>query len=110
LCHTNHFIAEGAAAAAAALAPSLSSVPRLERAEALADAFPGPVGVADLQRLLRDETAGFLSICRRPDPALAPEVRLETVASVVMELGPRVMHVAPDVPSLAPFVPVPLAS
>lgn len=110
LCHTNHFIAPGAAAAAAALAPSLSSVPRLERAEALADAFPGPVGVADLQRLLRDETAGFLSICRRPDPALAPEVRLETVASVVMELGRGVMHVAPDVPSLAPFVPVSLAS
>lgn len=108
LCHTNHFLAPGAAAAEATLAPSLSSVPRLERAEAIAAALPGPIGIADLQRLLRDESDGFRSICRRPDPALAAEVRLESVASIIMELAPGRMHIAPGVPSLIDYVSVPL--
>ena len=64
---------------------------------------------ADLQRMLRDESDGYLSICRRPDPSFAPEVCIETVASVVMDLGERVMHIAPDVPSQVDFVPVALA-
>ncbi len=28
--------------------------------------------IADLQRILRDESDGYLSICRRPDPSIAP--------------------------------------
>lgn len=108
LCHTNHFLAPGAASAESALAPSLSSVPRLDRAEAIAAALPRPIGIADLQRLLRDESDGFLSICRRPDPALAAEVRLESVASVIMEPAASRIHVAPGVPSLTDYVPVSL--
>jgi len=108
LCHTNHFLAPGAASAEATLAPSLSSVPRLKRAEAIAAASPGPIGIADLQRLLRDESDGFLSICRRPDPSLPAEMRLESVASVIMELAAGRMHVAPGVPSLTDYVVVPI--
>ncbi len=106
LCHTNHFLAPAAASAEATLAPSLSSVPRLERAEAIAAALRGPIGIADLRRLLRDESDGFLSICRRPDPALPAEIRLESVASVIMELAAGRMHVAPSVPSLTDYVVV----
>jgi isopenicillin-N N-acyltransferase-like protein len=64
--------------------------------------------IADLQRMLRDEADGYLSICRSPDPPLAPEACIESVASVVMDLGARVMHVAPDVPSRVDYVPVAL--
>ena len=53
----------------------------------------------DLKRLLRDESAGLLSICRKPDLSLPPEAQIESVASVIMELARGVMHVAPDVPS-----------
>ncbi len=109
LCHTNHFLAPAAAAHQASLTPSLSTVPRLARITALTGAHPGKFSAADLQRMLRDESDGYLSICRRPDPALAPEACIETVASVVMDLGERVMHIAPDVPSLVDFVPVALA-
>jgi isopenicillin-N N-acyltransferase-like protein len=105
LCHTNHFVAPAAAASEAVLAPSLSSRPRLARAEAIVASTTGPLGVADLKRLLRDESAGFLSICRSPDPSVAPEARIESVASVIMELAAGVMHVAPDVPSRADYVP-----
>jgi isopenicillin-N N-acyltransferase-like protein len=108
LCHTNHFLAPIGAKHQASLAPSLSTLPRLARITALVRAHQGKFSPADLQRMLRDESDGFLSICRSPDLALAPEVCLETVASVVMDLGERVMHIAPDVPSRADFVPVAL--
>jgi isopenicillin-N N-acyltransferase-like protein len=103
LCHTNHFLAPTASKHQASLLPSLSTVPRLERVTALTDMAQGKFSVADLQRMLRDETDGYLSICRRPDPALDVDARIETVASVVMDLGQRVMHVAPDVPSLVEY-------
>ena len=103
LCHTNHFIADEAAKHQASLAPSLSTYPRLERITALTGAHKGRYSPEDLQRMLRDETQGLLSICRRPDPALAREACMETVASVVMDLGARVMQVAPDVPTLTDY-------
>ena len=108
LCHTNHFLAPAAARHQASLAPSLSTLPRLARITALTGAHRGRFSPADLQRMLRDESDGYLSICRRPDPALAPEACIETVASVVMDLGERVMYIAPDVPSQVDFVPVAL--
>jgi len=108
LCHTNHFLAPAAARHQASLAPSLSTFPRLARILELTGAHPGKFSPADLHRMLRDESDGYLSICRRPDPACAPEVCIETVASVVMDLGARVMHIAPDVPSKVDFAPVAL--
>ena len=108
LCHTNHFLAPAAAKHQASLAPSLSTVPRLARITALTGAHQGKFSALDLQRMLRDESDGYLSICRSPDPALAPEACIETVAAVVMDLAERVMHIAPDVPSRVDFAPVAL--
>ena len=110
LCHTNHFLAEEAVKHQASLAPSLSTYPRLERINALTGTHKGRFSPGDLQRMLCDESEGYLSICRRPDPSFAPEVSVETVASVVMDLGAMVMHVAPDVPSLTPYEAVRLAA
>jgi isopenicillin-N N-acyltransferase-like protein len=104
LCHTNHFLSPGGARHQASLASSLSSVPRLARITALTNAHQGKFSPADLQRMLRDESDGYQSICRSPDPALAPEACIETVASVVMDLGRRVMHIAPDVPSRVDYL------
>lgn len=104
LCHTNHFLAPEAAAHAVLPAPS--SIPRLDRLHALTadanragDSAEGRLSVADVQRILSDESAGFLSISRHPDPASPPLARFETVASVVMELATGTMHVAPDIPT-----------
>lgn len=104
-CHTNHFLAPGARNARQ-LPPSLSSVPRLERITALTGRHAGRFALEDLQRMLRDEADGFLSINRHPDPALPDFARVETVASVIMDLEARVMHVAPDVPSKTAYSPV----
>jgi len=110
LCHTNHFLSAEAARHQASLAPSMSTYPRLERINALAGGHKGRFSPQDLERMLRDESEGFLSICRRPDPAVEAEACMETVASVVMDLGARVMNVAPDVPSLVAYETVGLAA
>jgi isopenicillin-N N-acyltransferase-like protein len=102
LCHTNHFLHADATAWQAEFAPNLSTHPRLERALAHASMRPKH-GLQDVQKLLRDESDGLLSICRKPDLSLPPEAQLETVASVVMELARGVMHIAPDVPSRADY-------
>ena len=108
LCHTNHFLHPEATGWQATQVPNLSSLPRLESARRHAAARPKH-GVEDLKRLLRDESAGLLSICRKPDPSLPAEVRIESVASVIMELARGVMHVAPDVPSQTDYQSVALA-
>jgi isopenicillin-N N-acyltransferase-like protein len=102
LCHTNHFIASGTEGWQLELADNLSSEPRLERARRHAAALETH-GIEDLKTLLRDESEGFLSICRRPDPSLAEEGRIETVASVIMELARATIHVAPDIPTLTEY-------
>jgi isopenicillin-N N-acyltransferase like protein len=108
LCHTNHFIAPDTEGWQLELADNLSTEPRLARARRHAAAL-GVHGVEDLKTLLRDESDGFLSICRRPDPSLPEEARIETVASVIMELAHATIHVAPDIPSLTEYRRVSLA-
>jgi isopenicillin-N N-acyltransferase like protein len=55
---------------------------------------------------LRDESDGFLSICRRPDPSLSPERCNETVAAVCVDATALRMWVAPGLPSETDFVEV----
>ncbi|MFZ1908943.1 MAG: C45 family peptidase [Burkholderiales bacterium] len=107
LCHTNHFLSPDGERGQTALAPSLSSVPRLTRARALVENRIR-IDVSDLKQILRDETDGLLSICRRPDSSLPVAARIESVASVVMELAAGRMHVAPGVPSLVDYESVAL--
>jgi len=108
LCHTNHFIHPDAAGWQATHVPNLSTLPRLDRAQRLAASRPKH-GIEDLKHLLRDESAGLLSICRKPDLSLPPDAQIESVASVIMELARGIMHVAPDVPSRAEYQSVVLA-
>jgi len=106
LCHTNHFLAPQAQKTARQLPPSLSSVPRLVRIEALVGQAKGRIGVEEVQAMLRDESDGLQSISRHPDPSLPAIARVETVASAIMELRERVMHIAPDIPTRAAYAAV----
>ena len=106
--HTNHFVCESLLAEQAAMGQGLSSHNRLSTAGQ--HALKTPIGQADLERFLRDESDGFLSICRSPDPSVPPESRVESVAGIVMHTQPPAMWVACDVPSRVAFESVPLAT
>ena len=106
LAHTNHFLDAKQAVHAATLNPLASTEQRL--ACALDHARRGPLGRDEIFALLRDTSGGELAVSRFPDPALAPEVRIETVAGVAMDLTEGVMWVAPDVPARVAFAAVPV--
>ena len=108
LCHTNHFVDAEARSWQSPLAEHLSSEPRLECARRHA-AARAKQGMDDLKRLLRDESLGLQSICRRPDGSLPEQARIESVASAIMELSRGVMHVAPDIPARTEYQPVAIA-
>lgn len=105
--HTNHFVCESLLAEQAPMGPGLSSHNRLGTAQQ--HALQTPVGRADLERFLRDESDGFLSICRSPDPSVPPESRVESVAGIIIQTQPVTMWIACDVPSRVAFEAVPLA-
>ncbi len=109
LCHTNHFVDPSAKSWEGELSPALSTESRLACAEQHA-AARAKHGVEDLKRLLRDESDGLTSICRHPDRRAPPQLQIESVASVIMELDRGVMHVAPDVPSRCEYATVSVAA
>lgn len=109
-CHTNHFLMPTGREGEAPRAPTLSTEQRLECIQALARRHRAPIDIEALQTMLRDESEDLMSICRHPDVQLPREARVETVASVIMELARGVMHVAPDVPSKVPYHAVALAA
>jgi isopenicillin-N N-acyltransferase-like protein len=110
LCHTNHFLARGAAISERAMPAPPSSKPRLDRMQSLVGEVGAAFSVATLQRILSDESAGYFSISRHPDPSVDELARLETVASVVMDLAARIMHVATDIPTRTTYRAVALAA
>jgi isopenicillin-N N-acyltransferase-like protein len=99
--HTNHFMCGPLLGEQSPMGLALSSQPRLDTA-ALHATHKG-LGLEKLQAFLRDESDGFLSICRCPDPTLPPEGRVESVAGIVMNTHTRQMWIAPDVPSRVAF-------
>lgn len=103
--HTNHFLCSTLAPQQAELGASLATGARLQCAATHAGARP--VSVAAIERMLRDESDGFTSICRSPDPALPEAARLESVAGIRIDCTERRWWIAPDIPSQVAFVEVP---
>jgi isopenicillin-N N-acyltransferase like protein len=101
MTHTNHFLSEPLKPIQQPTSGLLSSEPRL--ATAKRHALNKPMRQADLEALLRDETNGYLAVCRHPNPELAPDARVESVAGVMINVTARSMWIAPDVPSKVAF-------
>ncbi len=104
LAHTNHFLDARQVVDAATLNPLASTEQRLDCARA--HAARTPLDRAGIEALLQDTTGDAFAVCRYPDAALDPEVRIETVAGVVMDLVETTLWVAPDVPARVNFEPI----
>lgn len=109
LAHANHCLDAGAAGGECAIDPATTTTrERHSRALELLQAGRGRLEIADFQAILRDHDGDPRCICRHPDPRLAPVDRGESVCGIVIDLGARVMYVAPDVPCTVAFTPVAL--
>ncbi|NBP34558.1 MAG: hypothetical protein EBV01_04050 [Betaproteobacteria bacterium] len=99
--HTNHFLCAPLLEQQAVMASSLSTEARLRCAQAYAS--KRPISAAAIEALLRDESDGLLSVCRKPDPALPEQARVESVAGVRINCTERRWWIAPNVPSQVGF-------
>lgn len=108
LAHANHCVDPGAMAGECPLEPVSTSRERAGRAWDMLRERAGRVDLAALQAILRDHDGAPRCICRHPDPRVARLDRSESVCGIVIDLGARVMHVAPGVPCTVPFAPVAL--
>ncbi|MBS9405018.1 peptidase C45 acyl-coenzyme A--6- aminopenicillanic acid acyl-transferase [Halomonas sp. TRM85114] len=91
LTHTNHLFARGEACQVEDF-PRPDSRPRLARLDhLLRERLPAEDAVVEsrLFDILSDHRGAPLSICRHYDPDQPPEERMETLFSVVMNLGAR---------------------
>jgi isopenicillin-N N-acyltransferase-like protein len=61
------------------------------------------VGMADVVGVLRDHYSFPDSICRHPDPAVAPEEQSSSVYSIVMDLDARDLYIAAASPCTQPY-------
>jgi isopenicillin-N N-acyltransferase-like protein len=102
--HSNHFLCDSLVPQQAPMGDLLASLPRLATARRHASAER--LDRAALEAFLRDESDGHLSVCRRPDPSLAPDVAVESVAGIVMNCSTREIWIAPGVPSRCDFIRV----
>jgi isopenicillin-N N-acyltransferase-like protein len=106
--HTNHFLCEPLRRHQAPLGAAVSSASRL--ATAARHAARPPLGLAQLQAFLRDDSDGYLSVCRAPDPELPAHSRIESVAGIIIHPHSRQMWIAPDVPNRVAFTAVDAAA
>jgi isopenicillin-N N-acyltransferase-like protein len=103
--HTNHFLCAPLSERQAELGLTLSTESRLLCASS--HATQRPLSTASIEELLRDESDGFVSICRRPDPNLPVAARLESVAGIRIDCSARRWWIAPNVPSRVRFEEAP---
>ena len=99
--HSNHYLCPALLPVQAPMAATLSTQSRLDTACRHGQA--AQVDQAALEAFLRDTSGGYLAVCRHPDPALAPEACVESVAGVIIDVSARRMWVAPDVPDRVAF-------
>jgi len=101
LCHTNHFLHPELAANDAGLKGNISTVRRLERAQANVAKLKD---MNDIMNLLSDTSDGAESICRFPDTSLPEIAQIETVTGVAMNLTDKVLWVTGAQPSISEFI------
>ncbi len=108
LTHSNHFLAVAAQVQAIDRNIGPSSLYRHRRARDLVEPKLGRVTVEDVQAALRDHVGFPMAICRHPDEREAPHARSASIASIVTDLGARVVWVASGPPCCHPYRPITL--
>ncbi|MGE3149647.1 MAG: C45 family autoproteolytic acyltransferase/hydrolase, partial [Pseudorhodoplanes sp.] len=104
LTHSNHFLGtDHGESQMEKISPN--TLYRHARLRRLLERHVGQLTIAHMSAAFADEFGSPNGICRLPDPLQIPAKRSMTVASVLIDLNARVMHVANGPPSLHRYVP-----
>lgn len=95
LTHSNHFTATAALVQAIGCDVGPDSLYRIQRARDLLEPKIGDITIADVQAALRDHVGHPRSICRHSEGGATGSA---SIASIVIDLGARQMHVASGPP------------
>ena len=98
LTHSNHFTALEALVQGIGLVSGVDTLYRHQRARDLLEPKIGAITVDDVKATLSDHIGRAQSICRHPDPDVPESRRSMSIASIVIDLGAREMHVASGPP------------
>jgi isopenicillin-N N-acyltransferase like protein len=102
IVHTNHFLADRFAGQDVSVWAMPDSPVRLQRLRAGVRAAPDH-SLAAFRSLLADHANYPSGVCCHPDPRMDPVDQGMTAASVLMDLGARVMWVSDGNPCTAPY-------
>jgi isopenicillin-N N-acyltransferase-like protein len=94
LTHSNHFTAIAAQVQGIGRLSSPDTLYRMHQARELLEPQIGMITVEHVKAALRDHAGYPQAICRHADPDLPESRRSMSIASIIIDLGNRVMHVA----------------
>jgi isopenicillin-N N-acyltransferase like protein len=100
LTHSNHFTATAALVQAIGCDVGPDSLYRIQRARDLLEMKIGDITIEDVQNALRDHAGHPRSICRHAENDRDSSA---SIASIVVDLGKREMHVASGPPCEHPY-------
>lgn len=108
--HTNHFLHYACTAFEGNLGASVSSGPRYECISRFVEKWKKE-GIRPSLRALKtalsyQDGQSARNLARRPDMTLAPELRVETVASIAIDCTTRTLHIAPQVPTVDSYTQI----
>lgn len=108
LAHTNHFLDPDALGVRVPQHERIYTTQRYSRAKALLDSAAAPIGRQQLAAILSDHEHHPHGLCQHANPAEPPHEWYSTVASVILDLTERTVHVAAGQPCSNPYRAVPL--
>lgn len=104
IAHTNHFIGPRSLAVRDTFVPQIpNTIYRLSRTNASLRRWDSRISVEGIKEMLRDHFGKPYSVCTHPDPTVAEDMRAETVASVIMDLDERSLHITKGPPCLGEY-------
>jgi isopenicillin-N N-acyltransferase-like protein len=104
IAHTNHFIGPRSLIVKDTFVSQIpNTVYRLSRTNTSLRSWESRVSVEGIKEMLRDHFGRPYSVCTHTDPAVVEDMRAETVASVIMDLDERSLHITKGPPCLSEY-------
>jgi len=110
VAHTNHLIGARSLTVRDKFVSQIpNTIYRLTRTQDSLRRWEGRISVEGVKEMLRDHFGRPYSVCTHPDESMEEDMRGETLASVIMDLDERSLHITKGPPCLSEYEKLTLA-